>query len=158
MRILVISDSHGRTSAIEEAIEAQPNAKHIFFLGDCTRDIEDLTYIYPEKSFYIVSGNCDGNSFYKSVDFTTLSGKKIIFTHGHTLSVKFGLERLKAFAENENAHIILFGHTHTAITDYENGRYFVNPGSLSHGSSGFRSYAVIDIEKNGINPIIIKMK
>ncbi len=157
MRILVLSDSHGRTSAIEKAIEAQPTAKHIFFLGDCTHDIEDLTYIYPDRSFYIVAGNCDGYSFYKSVDFTVLGGKKIIFTHGHTFSVKSGLERLKAFGENENAHIILFGHTHTAITDYENGRYFVNPGSLSHGSSGFRSYAVIDIEDKGIKPIIVKI-
>ena len=157
MRILVLSDSHGRTSAIEEAIEAQPTAKHIFFLGDCTRDIEDLTYIYPDRSFYVVAGNCDGSSFYKSVDFTALSGKKIIFTHGHIFSVKSGLERLKAFGEAENADVILFGHTHTAITKYENGRYFVNPGSLSHGSLGFQSYAVIDIEENGIKPIIIKI-
>lgn len=157
MRILVLSDSHGRTSAIEEAIDAQPTAKHIFFLGDCTRDIEDLAYIYPDRSFHIVSGNCDGYSFYKAIDFTTLSGKKIIFTHGHTLSVKSGLERLKAFSETENAHIVLFGHTHTAITEYENGRYFVNPGSLSHGSLGFRSYAIIDIEENGIMPIIVKI-
>ncbi|MBR6572588.1 MAG: YfcE family phosphodiesterase [Clostridia bacterium] len=157
MRILVISDSHGRTSAIEQAIEAQPNANHIFFLGDCISDIEDLTYIYPDKSFHIVTGNCDGYSFYKSIDFITLSGKKIIFTHGHTLSVKSGLERLKTFGETEDAHIILFGHTHTAIIEYENERYFVNPGSLSHGSLGFRSYAVIDIEENGIKPIIVKI-
>ena len=157
MRILVLSDSHGRTSAIEEAIEAQPTAKHIFFLGDCTQDIEDLTYIYPDRSFHIVAGNCDGYSFYKSIDFTLLGGKKIIFTHGHTLSVKSGLERIKTFGENEKADIILFGHTHTAITDYDNGRYFVNPGSLSHGSTGFRSYAVIDIEDSGIMPIIVKI-
>ena len=157
MRILVLSDSHGRTSAIEEAIEAQKEAKHIFFLGDCTRDIEDLTYIYPDRSFHIVAGNCDGYSFYKSIDFTALGGKKIIFTHGHTLSVKSGLERIKAFGENEKADIVLFGHTHAAITDYDNGRYFVNPGSLSHGSTGFRSYAVIDILENGIMPIIVKI-
>lgn len=157
MRILVISDSHGRTSAIEEAIEAQPTAKHVFFLGDCVSDIEDLAYIYPDRSFHIVSGNCDGYSFYKSVDFIVLQGKKIIFTHGHSFSVKSGLERIKAFAETENAHIILFGHTHAAITEYENGRHFVNPGSLSHGSLGFRSYAVIDIEENGVMPIIVKI-
>ena len=157
MRILVISDSHGRTSAIEEAIEAQPSANHIFFLGDCVSDIEDLTYIYPDRSFHIVSGNCDGYSFHKSIDFITICSKKIIFTHGHTLSVKSGLERLKAFGETENAHIILFGHTHAAITEYENGRHFVNPGSLSHGSLGFRSYAVIDIEESGVMPIIVKI-
>ena len=157
MRILVLSDSHGRTSAIEDAIEAQPTAKHIFFLGDCTRDIEDLTYIYSDRIFHIVSGNCDGYSDYKALDAAFIGGKKIIFTHGHTLSVKSGLSRIKDFGENQNADIILFGHTHTAITEYENGRYFVNPGSLSHGNLGYRSYAVIDIEDNGIMPIIVKI-
>ena len=47
-----------------------------------------------------------------------------------------------------NDDIILFGHTHLAITEYENTRYFVNPGSLSHGALGFRSYGVIDILEN----------
>ena len=157
MRILVISDSHGRTSTIEDVIEAQANAKHIFFLGDCTRDIEDLTYIYPDRIFHIVAGNCDGYSDYKWLDTAFIGGKKIIFTHGHTFSVKSDLQRIKAFGENEKADIILFGHTHTAITEYENGRYFVNPGSLSHGNLGYRSYAAIDIEDKGIMPIIVKI-
>lgn len=157
MRILVLSDSHGRNSAIEEAIEAQKDAKHIFFLGDCTKDIEDYTFLYPDRTFHIVAGNCDGYCNFKTVDFITLNGKKILFTHGHIYSVKSGLERLKATANIENADITLFGHTHLAITDYDEGRYFVNPGSLSHGALGFRSYAVIDILENGIKPIIIKI-
>ncbi len=158
MRVLVISDSHGRTSAIEEIIEAQPTAKHIFFLGDCTVDIEDCTYLYPDRTFHIVVGNCDGYSHYKTVDYISLMGKKILFTHGHTFSVKSGLEKLKATAQAENADIVLFGHTHAAITDYENTIHFVNPGSVSAGALGFRSYAIIDIMENGIKPIIIKMK
>ncbi len=59
MRIIVISDTHGRSSLIEKIIEAQPEAKHVFFLGDVVRDIEDLPYIYPTHTFHIVSGNCD---------------------------------------------------------------------------------------------------
>ena len=157
MRVLVISDSHGRKSYIEEAIEAQKDAKHIFFLGDCIKDIEDYTYLYPDRTFHIVAGNCDGYSEYKTTDFITLNGKKILFTHGHVYSVKSGLERLKAVADTEKADIILFGHTHLAITEYENTRYFVNPGSLSHGALGFKSYGVIDILENGIKPIIVKI-
>ena len=157
MRVLIISDSHGRKSAIEETIEAQKEANHIFFLGDCTDDIEDYTFLYPDRTFHIVAGNCDGYSQYKSVDFITLNGKKLLFTHGHIYCVKSGLEKLKAAANTENADIILFGHTHLAITEYDEGRYFVNPGSLSHGSTGFRSYAVIDILENGIKPIIVKI-
>ena len=41
---------------------------------------------------------------------------------------------------------------------YEDGRYYVNPGSLSKARDGSRnSYAVIDIEENGILPNIIEI-
>lgn len=157
MYILVISDTHGRVSEIEKAIEAHPEIKHVFFLGDCVRDMEDIPFIYPDKTYHIVEGNCDGYTEHKSVEIIELCGKRILFTHGHTFSVKLGMERLYAEAERQNADIVLFGHTHTAITEYANGRYFVNPGSLYSGALGFRSYAIVDITEKGIMPNIIKL-
>ena len=157
MRILVISDSHGRTSRIEQAIEKHKDAKHIFFLGDCVRDIEDYPFIYPDRTFHIVSGNCDYSSVFKSVDTVVLENKKIFFAHGHHLSVKSGITRLKQFAEVEKADIVLYGHTHIAKTEYADGIYFVNPGSLCSAREGRTGYAVIDIEKNGIMPILVSV-
>lgn len=157
MRILVISDSHGRCGQIEKAIEAQPTAKHVFFLGDCVRDIEDYPFIYSDRTFHIVSGNCDYNSTYKSFDTITLNGKKIIFTHGHMHSVKYGIGNLKQTAELEKADIVLYGHTHIANKEYANGIHFVNPGSLCSAREGRTGYAVIDIEENGILPILIEI-
>ncbi len=154
MRILVISDSHGRTSKIEQAIENEKEAKHIFFLGDCVKDIEDYPFIYPDRTFHIVSGNCDYSSVLKSADKVTLAGKNIFFTHGHHLSVKSGTERLKQFAKVEKADIVLYGHTHVAKTEYANGVHFVNPGSLYSAREGSTGYAVIDIEESGIIPIL----
>jgi putative phosphoesterase len=156
MRILVISDSHGRVSEIEKAIEAHPDAKHIFFLGDCIRDIEDCPYIYPDRTFHIVSGNCDYASLYKTFDTISLNGCNIFFTHGHPFSVKNGISRLKAMAKGENINLVLYGHTHISNTEYDEGIYFVNPGSLSSPREGSRSYAVVDILPKGIMPIIIK--
>ena len=157
MRILVISDSHGRTSKIEQAIESQSEAKHIFFLGDCVRDIEDYPFIYPDRTFHIVSGNCDFGSLCKSEDSVVLGGKKILFTHGHHLSVKGGIARLRQTAKQQGADIVLFGHTHIATKEYADGIHFVNPGSLSSAREGRCSYAVIDIESNGIMPIHIEI-
>ena len=157
MRILVISDSHGRTSKIEEAIEAQKTAKHIFFLGDCVRDIEDYPFIYPDRTFHIVSGNCDYNSTYKSEDTVILGDKKILFTHGHHLGVKGGIGGLKQAAARAGADVVLFGHTHIATKEYADGVYFVNPGSLCSAREGRTAYAVIDIEENGIMPIHIEI-
>lgn len=156
MYILVISDTHGRVSEIEKVIEKHPEAKHVFFLGDCVRDMEDIPFIYPDRTYHIVEGNCDGYTEYKSADMVEICGKRIFFTHGHTLGVKLGLEKLYAEAERQRADLVLFGHTHAAITEYADGRHFVNPGSLSSGALGFRSYAKIDIVENGIVPGIIK--
>lgn len=156
MRILVISDSHGRTGAIERAIDAQPEAKHIFFLGDLVRDIEDYPFIYPDRIFHIVSGNCDYNSMLKSVDAVTIEGVRILFTHGHPFSVKSGISRLKEVAEQNGAQLVLFGHTHVPYTEYSKGIHFVNPGSISHGEGG-AGYSVVDIMPNGIMPIRIKL-
>lgn len=157
MRILVVSDSHGRVSEIEKAIEAHPEAVHVFFLGDCTRDVEDLPFIYPDRSFHIVSGNCDFVSTYPSCSAVTLEGKRILFTHGHIHSVKSGLTRLKEEAKAEKADLVLYGHTHISKTEYADGIYYVNPGSLSRAAEGSAGYAVIDLTAGGIMPIHIKI-
>ncbi len=156
MRILVISDSHGKSYEIEKVIEAQPEAKHIFFLGDCVRDIEDLSFCYADRNFHIVEGNCDGYTMYKSCDAENICGKRILYTHGHTYSVKSGKTRLIEWAKAQNADIVLYGHTHVAEGEYIDGVYFVNPGSLCSGRCGFTSYAVVDITDSGIMPIIIR--
>lgn len=157
MRIIVISDTHGRPSLIEKIIEAQPDAKDIFFLGDLIKDIEDMPFMYPSRNFHIVSGNCDYGSTYKTADAVTVGGKRILFTHGHAYSVKSGIGRLSQWAKAENADIVLYGHTHVAKTEYADGVLFVNPGSPTCPREGRPSYAVIDIESNGLMPVIINV-
>lgn len=157
MRILVISDSHRNSKIIDKIISSQPLAEHVFFLGDNTDDIEDFIYIYPEKCFHIVSGNCDFSSHFKSTDTVILENKKILFTHGHTLGVKYTVENILDKAKEENCHIALYGHTHCSNTLYEDGIWIVNPGSCSRPRDFSPSYAVIDITEKGIMPIIIKI-
>ncbi len=157
MRIVIISDSHKRSKVIEKILDSQPDARHVFFLGDLTSDIEDLEYIYTDKTFHIVSGNCDYFSNYPSSGVVTVSGIKIFYTHGHTFSVKYGTERLKETAKQNGCQIALYGHTHISNILYEDGIYIVNPGSCSSGRDFHESYAVIDIEPNGIMPIIVRI-
>ncbi len=157
MRIVVISDSHKRTAVIDKILDAQKEAQHVFFLGDNTADIEDFEYIYPEKKFHIVCGNCDYCSFYPVFGFENICGKKILFTHGHTLSVKYGTQRLHELARDRGCDIALFGHTHVSQILYDDGLYLVNPGSCSSPRESKASYAVIDITESGIMPIIIEL-
>lgn len=158
MRLLVISDSHGKSGVIDRILLSQPKALNVFFLGDKVEDIEDMIYLYPERNFYIVSGNCDFFSSYKSFDFVKLGKHKILFTHGHTFGVKYGsVSALKKAASQNGCDIVLYGHTHIANTEYENGLYIVNPGSCSCSREGSNSYAVIDLLDNGILPQIIEI-
>ncbi len=155
MRFLVLSDSHGNVLALKRAIEAQPDARHIFFLGDCVRDIESIRELYPDRIFHTVQGNCDYNDDNLSVDIANISGVKILFTHGHRYFVKGSLSALKEKAAD--AKIVLYGHTHISKTEYEDGVYYINPGSVSASREGKNSYAVVDITEGGIMPIIIEL-
>ena len=157
MRIVVISDSHRRSGNVSKILDAQQNARHVFFLGDVTGDIDELMKFYPDKVLHTVSGNCDIFSSYPSTDIAELYGHRIFFTHGHTLGVKYGTERLISAARAAGCDIALYGHTHVSKILYEDGLYVVNPGSCAETRDGGKSYAVIDIEKNGVMPIIIKI-
>lgn len=157
MRIIVISDSHRNTGVIDKILRSQPEAHHVFFLGDNIADIEDFEYLYPEKSFYSVCGNCDYFSTSPSVGIERLKDIKILYTHGHTLGVKYGIERLREAALQSGCKIALYGHTHISKILYDEGLYIVNPGSCSSPREGRASYAVIDITEKGIMPIIIEI-
>ena len=157
MRIVVISDSHRNLRVIEKILYAQPTACEVFFLGDLAGDMEDYEYIFPDKRFHILSGNCDYFSTFPSSGIETVGGKKIFYTHGHTLGVKSSVSHLLNTAKAQGCHIALFGHTHIPLTLYEDGVWLVNPGSCSSPREGRPTYAVIDIENNGIMPIIIEV-
>lgn len=157
MRIVVISDSHKRSDIIEKILYGQPEATDVFFLGDHADDIEDLQYIFSDKRFHILSGNCDYFSAFPSSAVATVGGVKIFYTHGHTLSVKYGTERLLDCAKQNGCKIALYGHTHISKILYEDGIYIVNPGSCANARDFHESYAVIDIEQNGIMPIIVNL-
>lgn len=155
LRILVFSDSHGNVSALRRALAAQPQASHVFFLGDCLRDIEALEDEFRDKIFHKVSGNCDFGALSPSTAMENLNGTLIFYSHGHPYYVKQSTVPFLQAAEKRGAKIALFGHTHSSLIKYENGVYLVNPGSVSMPREGRPSYAVIDIEENGIMPIIV---
>ena len=138
MRILVVSDTHGDAYSLQQAVLAQPSARVVIHLGDGVR------------------GNCDFRAdddlLYAREE--TIGGKRLFFTHGHLYQVKFDLYRAVTAAKERGADILLFGHTHQALTDYEDGLYMLNPGSLSHGGT----YGLIDITPAGVVLNIVKSR
>lgn len=156
MRILVLSDLHRRRSRFEEAVEQQPEARQVIFLGDGAAEAAELAAFYPDRTFHILSGNCDFNSFYPASKVLELGGVRILATHGHPYSVKSGTGRLWEAAKTAGARLALYGHTHLPKVEYRDGIYLVCPGALC-GAGSPPGYAVIDLVDSGIMPIQIKL-
>lgn len=147
MRILVVSDTHRDAASLRRALLSQPKAEAVIHLGDGAEEAENARLDFPEKAFYLVRGNCDWGSTLPAEGIAELGGKRIFYTHGYTYNVKYGLYTVYSAASDRKADILLFGHTHEAFTDYENGLYVMNPGSL-HGSEG--TYGTVDLTPAGI--------
>ena len=152
MRVLVLSDSHGSRGNVDLALRRQPTAEVVLHLGDGFDDLEYARFEYPDKMFLQVCGNCDRCCPFPAEETITLLGKKIILTHGHIYRVKYTLEDIIAHGQQENADIVLFGHTHTPVTGYEDGLYWMNPGALKS-----RSYGIIDITDKGIVTNLVEL-
>lgn len=140
MKILVITDSHGRKDIIEKVIKIEtPNI--IISAGDYCDDLEDIQYIYEDISFYIVRGNCDFiNRKYKD-NYILDIGKKIFITHGHLYGVKSDMSELEREAERLNVDCVCFGHTHIPYRVKKKYIEYFNPGALKDGY-----YGIIEID------------
>ncbi len=150
MRILVASDSHGDVFKLRHAVEQQPTAEIMIFLGD---GVNDFLYANLNIPVIRVKGNCDFNQVVGDSYLDEIEGKKIYATHGHKENVKYGLDELQRKAIENKVHIALYGHTHNPVTKYIDGIWFINPGSIREGS-----YAVIDIKPSGILPTLMKIR
>ena len=144
MRILVCSDSHGRRDRLVLALEQQPRAEILVFLGDGAADAAFFAQ-EPGRRAYLVRGNCDGGSDLPLWQEFTALDKKILCAHGHYSQVKFGPEELLRAGREHGADLALFGHTHEPLLYYEDGITLFNPGSIYDGNYGF-----VDITGAGI--------
>ena len=146
MRILVVSDTHGDFYSLKRALDAQPTAEVIIHCGDGSEQYQYIKDVYLQKQVIGVRGNCDWSSTLSATEVTEVGGKRIFITHGHMYQAKFTTMNMIYAAREEKANILLFGHTHQAMTDYDDGLYIMNPGSCS---GYYATYGVIDITPKG---------
>lgn len=142
MRILVVSDSHGDFNTLDMVVKSQPTADVIVHCGDGAREVNRIKNIYPERFVVAVRGNCDLASSLPDEEFFSVSSKNIFVSHGNRQQVKFGTDAICHKACSIGADILLFGHTHIPVAEYENGLYIMNPGAL-RGVYG--TFGIIDI-------------
>jgi putative phosphoesterase len=149
----VISDTHRYVWVIENAMKKLEGVDILVHLGDNVQDIKEIRKYYKGEIINI-KGNCDFSVDVPSEKVEIIADKKVFITHGHRYDVKYDLSRIRYKALEVGADIVLFGHTHVSQIAYEDGIWFVNPGSPAVPRDGFNSVAIIKVENGKINPSI----
>ena len=156
MLIGVISDTHRYKWVIEDAVKKMGEVDMIIHLGDNVQDVEEIAKYFKGK-IISVKGNCDSSKSVPGEIIENIEGKKFLITHGHKYDVKNSMTRLKLRALEVSADVVLFGHSHASGIAYEDGIWFVNPGSPAVPRDGFFSVALIKLEDGEVKASIIEL-
>lgn len=149
MKILVVSDSHGRNGYLEKVfLKTQPDM--LIHLGD----LEGSELFIQSCVTCPVEMVCGNNDYFSDLErekMIQLGRYKVLLTHGHRHRVNFGTEDIKSWAVKQGADIVMFGHTHMPLLDTSTQITLLNPGSISQPRQDGRipTYALMELDRLG---------
>ena len=162
MKLMIASDLHGSGYYVKKLVDAfqAEGAEKLLLLGDllyhgprnhlpeeydCPTVAQQLNAM--KDKIIAVRGNCDCEvdqmvlQFPIMADYAALwlNGHMVWATHGHV----YNMDNHPPFQKGD---ILLHGHTHIpAAQQFEDGFYYINPGSVSIPKAGSRnSYLVLE--------------
>lgn len=149
LRILIMSDSHGRNENVELAIaqvrEEIGEFQMLIHLGDVgdAREIESLAGV----PCYIVRGNTDYDAKLLNANVIEAGGHRIFATHGHLYQVDMRLDLLRFAALENDCNIAMYGHTHVPyLEENPDDVTILNPGSISKPRQADHRYTYMVME------------
>lgn len=152
MKLIVISDTHGERSWIQKALDLHPDADVVVHCGDFASDLEIL------KGTQVEVVSVTGNVMDLHMDLVppedreeerllVYEGIRVLLTHGHRYDVKHTLNKLFYRALEAQAALVLFGHTHVALSLEHQGVSFLNPGSPARPRGGRPGYGIVEVQE-----------
>lgn len=154
MRIGVISDTHGRAIAVQQAVKAVGTVDMWLHAGDNSQDIRFFQGL-TDVPVVAVAGNCDGYTKAKIDEYIKVEELKIWLTHGHRYDVKYGSQELIRCARDIGADIVVYGHSHIPDITWEGGLLLFNPGSAGFPRGNPPSCGVLTIKEGKVEAEII---
>ena len=149
LRILIMSDSHGRNENVELAIaqvrEEIGEFQMLIRLGDVgdARELESLAGV----PCYIVRGNTDYDAKLLNANVIEAGGHRIFATHGHLYQVDMRLDLLRFAALENDCDIAMYGHTHVPYLEEDpDDVTILNPGSISKPRQADHRYTYMVME------------
>ena len=150
MKILVVSDTHGRDRELETAVERDAPFDKLIHCGD-VEGREIFIEALADCPCCIVAGNNDFFCDLPREQEITIGGKKALVTHGHYYGVSIDLSGIADEARSRGCEIVFFGHTHKPVVAQKNGVLVINPGSLAYPRQSGRksSYVILNTDIRG---------
>ncbi|MDC7239869.1 MAG: phosphodiesterase, partial [Spirochaetales bacterium] len=166
MKIMVISDIHGKAPALKKVLDIyrEESFERLLILGDILyhgprnplpegyAPAEVVELLNPLKTEILAArGNCDSEVDQMLLEFPIMGDSaqlqlgtlRLVLTHGHLEA-----PRVAAPLAGE---LRLSGHTHIPVLDTVEGVTFFNPGSISLPKGGNPpSYGIIHGDRLGI--------
>lgn len=150
MRILIVSDTHRIHQNFYRVVEKAGKIDLLVHLGD----IEGAEQLYSEAvdcPVEMVAGNNDYFSDLPIEKMVHIGSFEVMLTHGHRYYIGMGNEMLQAEARTRGADIVMYGHTHRPVIEFNGGLTILNPGSLSYPRQEGKkpSYIMMEIDSKG---------
>ena len=145
MKVLIVSDTHGRNGAYLDLLEQSEKMDMVIHCGD----VEGSEYLISESAgcrTVIVQGNNDYFSDLPREAVVKLGKYKALVTHGHPYYVNMGYDHLVREAKKRKMDMVIYGHTNRPVITEENGIKVLNPGSLTYPRQEGRKYTYIIME------------
>ena len=151
MIIGVISDTHGLLRP--KAIEALRGSERIIHAGDVGDPaiLEKLSEIAPVTA---VRGNVDGGIWARKLPVSN-----VLEVDGVSIYVLHILDELDLKPEAAGFAAVIYGHSHTPLSEMKNGVLYFNPGSA--GPRRFElpvSIGRLSVEKRNITAEILELQ
>ena len=150
MKVLVVSDTHGKDDKLEAAVQKEAPVDLLVHCGD-VEGREFFVEALAECPCCIISGNNDFFSDLPREEEIEIGNRRVLVTHGHYYGVSMDIYGLIDEAKARNCQAVFFGHTHKPLITEKDGIFALNPGSLSFPRQEGRrpSYAIVETDPQG---------
>lgn len=128
MKFLVVSDNHGDQKVLEKLVHHyQQHVDAMIHCGD-----SELSYDADlRRQFLIVGGNMEFDQQFPESLTRKIGSETVFVAHGHRLGINYDLTRLQLAAQQAEATLAFYGHSHQLACEMVAGCLFLNPGSIS---------------------------
>lgn len=152
MRVGVISDTHDRMPAIEQAVKIfnSHDLTAVLHCGDFVSPFSILPFKSLKAPLFAVFGNNDGEKTGLGELFSdngwSLNDRPWSFTlNNRKIAIHHEPDGVILIAQKENYDLVVFGHTHEPTVEKHSQTLLVNPGEACGWMKGSATLAIVDL-------------